>query len=833
MGTGAGVRRWAGIWMLVGMLMAGHARASMEPVEPGEVPALAANQGLVLVAVDTNVDLYGVRVNRDGKSFGAGVMRDIKAGRSFRLYVAPAGKYEWRELQLFYGLRYALGDDEDFHFTVEPGRITYPGELVFRPVSLWRADIATSNRGLAALDWLQKEHPSLYATHPFVFAGRYPDPFPAFYKQASAQHPRPPGDAAGKSPADPGPLPVPVKTLFRPDRILQASLNPAGSLLALHVRNADDDWAVELVDLKSGSLTVMAKSALRFESLEWSGDETLLIALDKPRSLKMITVIRIETDVAGKRSYARIKLPRDGVVVDSLPRERDHILFGSVSRDGEFMVHKLDISSQKAVDDFRITVRGRMNTGVTGDVGWYTDGEGNLRLAMVRKEDEYVLLHGRDGTYTEVMKLSDNTDFQPVGISYDANLIYGLTDKDRDQRDLVEYDVTRKTIVRTVFSRAGVDVVAGIFNAQRVPIGVQYYQGGQLVNEYFQSQDVHMDGLLRKAFPGRMVSVMDRSRDGRQSVLRVDAADQPPQIYHLDSTAGRVSLVDESMPWLSGTRFARAQVMRFKGSDGLSMEAFLTLPPGDGKRPLVVFPHGGPIGVADRLHFDREVQFIASLGYAVLQVNFRGSEGYGKAFREAGYRNYGKLIEDDIDAALREALAKYPLDAQRMCVLGASYGGYSALVATVRWPERFRCAVSIAGVSDRILFFTASDSARSEKTRALMEKMMGNPKQDLAEMQQTSPLYQFESIRVPVMLAHGLEDPRVDFEHTRRMARMLTLAGHAPVELSFEKEGHGIDVPENQEKLWSGVAAFLRQHLGNPLPGAASVVPAGRTETPQ
>jgi dipeptidyl aminopeptidase/acylaminoacyl peptidase len=807
--------------MLAGMLVAGQARASMEPVKSGEVPVLAANEGLVLVAVDTNVDLYGVRVNRDGTSFGAGVMRDIKAGRSFRLYVARAGKYEWRELQLFYGLRYALGDDKDFQFTVEPGRITYPGELVFRPVSLWRADIATSNRGLTALDWLQKEHPSLYAAHAFVFAGRYPDPFPAFYKQASAQRPPPPPAAgAAMAAAEPGPLPLPVKTLFKPDRILQASLNPSGTLLALHVRNAEDDWAVELVDLQSGSLTVMAKSALRFDSLEWSGDETLLISLDKPRSLKMITVIRIGTDAAGKRSYTRIKLPRDGVVVDSLPQERDRILFGSVSRDDEFMVHKLDISSQQAVDDFRITVRGRMNTGVTGDVGWYTDGEGNLRLAMVRKDDGYVLMHGRDGVYTEVMKLSDDTDFQPVGVSYDANLIYGLTDKDRDQRDLVEYDVIRKSIVRTVFSRAGVDTVAGIFNAQRVPIGVQYYQGGQLVNEYFQSQDAHMDGLLRKAFPGRMVDVIDRSRDGRQSVLRVDAADQPPQIYHLDNAAGRVSLVDESMPWLSGTRFAPAHVMGFKGSDGLSMEAFLTLPAGEGKRPLVVFPHGGPIGVADRLHFDREVQFIASLGYAVLQVNFRGSEGYGKAFREAGYRNYGRLIEDDIDAALREALAKYPLDGQRMCVLGSSYGGYSALVATVRWPDRFRCAVSIAGVSDRILFFTASDSARSEKTRALMEKMMGNPRDDLSEMQKTSPLYQFESIRVPVMLAHGVEDPRVDFEHTRRMARMLTLAGHAPVELSFEKEGHGIDLPENQEKLWNGVAAFLRQHLGNPLPPA-------------
>ena len=235
------------------------------------------------------------------------------------------------------------------------------------------------------------------------------------------------------------------------------------------------------------------------------------------------------------------------------------------------------------------------------------------------------------------------------------------------------------------------------------------------------------------------------------------------------------------------------------------------MPPGQQPRPLVVLPHGGPIGVADSLHFDPEVQFLASRGYAVLRVNFRGSEGYGRAFREAGHRNYGTRIEDDIDAAINLALASYPLDASRMCVVGSSYGGYSALVSAIRWPQRFRCAVSIAGISDRSLFFTASDTARSEKGRQLAEKMMGNPNEDAAAIRDTSPLYRYTELSIPVMLAHGREDQRVDFEHSRRISRMLRLAGRPPVELYFDEEGHGVVDPANRTALWKRVGEFLDQ----------------------
>lgn len=163
-----------------------------------------------------------------------------------------------------------------------------------------------------------------------------------------------------------------------------------------------------------------------------------------------------------------------------------------------------------------------------------------------------------------------------------------------------------------------------------------------------------------------------------------------------------------------------------------------------------------------------------------------------------------------------------------MCALGSSYGGYSAMVSAIRWPQRFRCVVSIAGVSDRALFFTASDIGGDAETRRRMELLMGDPSlaADLAEMQATSPLYRYRDLQVPLMLVHGGEDARVDYEHTRRLVRMLNLAGRTPVLMTFPDEGHGLEKLESLERAWTAIAGFLGQYLGPPAASAASVGPS-------
>lgn len=825
--------RWGACWLAALLLMSlALDAAAMRKIDPGEAPKLAPDEGLLVLVVDTSAYISSVHVRKAGHGQIEGVLNRMEGGRNLQLYALKAGEYEWAEVNLYggdYHARYSITDPE-YRFKVEAGKLNYGGDLVLRATGFLRIFMHVSNRSLPVIDWLEAQHPAVYKQHGLSFVGRYPDPFPALYRSARASNAEEPAKLnAGREPPKPGTLPIPAEQMWKPDRVVDIALNPAGDLLAEVVREGEDRYGLELIDLVAGSAQRLTTRKEAIDSLVWDSDRILLAGNGSGN----YTVARIGEAKDGKRAAQVQALEGKGAIVDLLPDEPGAILFEGYDSRGTLVVHRVDLTvGDRDIRSFVTAAsRDRLNKGMSNDLGWYADGQGRLRAAIVKREERMVLLHGIAGQYQEVLELGKEGGFQPLALSYDGNLIYGLSDEDRDQRDLVVFDPATKKIVRTLFSKPGVDVTAPVLDRRREPVAVRYYQSGRLVTEYFDEKDRALGATLQAAYPGRTVAVIDRSLDGKQLILWVDGNDRPPQIYHMDIKAKRASLIDEVMPWLAEKRFAPAKVLSVKGSDGLTIEAFLTLPEATGKRPLVVLPHGGPIGVGDRLHFDREVQYLASLGYAVLQVNFRGSDGYGKAFREAGHRNHGKMIEDDIDAAVRAAIASYPIDGSRMCMVGASYGGYSGLVSAIRWPGRFRCVVSISGVSDRALFFTASDSARSAKTRALMERIIGDPNKDLAEMEATSPLYNLDKLQLPIMLVHGREDLRVDFEHTRRLVRMLNLKGRQPVVLAFPNEGHSFDQPLAREITWSGIAGFLREHLdGAAAPKADST--AGATSAP-
>ena len=809
--------------------------AAMRHIDPGDDPRLAADEGLVVLAIDASAKISSIHVGRVGGGTAA-VLNYVDVGRNLRLYAAKAGEYQWSQVNVLgwsTRTRFELGTAE-YRFTVVPGKITYPGDLILRPTSWTTTSVHVANRSLPVIDWLEGSHAALYRQLPFAYAGHYPDPFPDHYRAARAGNTQPADKLnAGREPPKPAALPLPAELMWKPDRVTAIALNPAGNLLAQTVRDEKDHWGLLLVDLDGGFQQRLATTLHPATSLMWKDDRTLIVASGGGRQSH--SVYRVDVASGDKRGIRHLPINGSGRVVDLLPAEPGTILFEGYDSRGDLVVHRVVLDGDKSINGFQTAKsRDRLNLGASKDLGWYADGHGRLRAVVVLRDEEQVLLHGRDGAFTEVLRYRSEGGFMAAGLSFDGDTIYGYTDEGRSQRDLVAFDPATRQVTRTLFTRPGSDVVGIVFDDRREPVAARYYQSGRLVTEYFAGDHRALDAMLQSAFPGRTVAVIDRSRDGSQLVLWVDGSDRPPQLFHLDVPRKRASLLEEITPWLADKAFAPAHVLKVKGSDGLPIEAFLTLPAGTGKRPLVLYPHGGPIGVSDSLHFSRDVQFLASQGYAVLQVNFRGSEGYGKAFREAGHRNYGRLIEDDIDAALRAALAAYPLDEQRMCTLGASYGGYSALVSAIRWPGRFRCAVSLSGLSDRALFFSASDSVRTADARPVLERIMGNPRTDMAEMQATSPLYHARELTLPLMLVHGREDLRVDFEHTRRLVRMLNLDGRPPVLLAFPDMGHGFDDPVAEDIAWTGIAGFLGVHLGAaaaaPVAGAAgaSTAPVGQ-----
>ncbi len=835
--AGRGVVAWFACLLLCCAL---PVQAIIREVDPGKLPKLDADEGLLLIAVDSDVSLRSVRISRQGVNLDMRSMRGVEPGRSSQLYVLPAGRYRWTSVG--YIGEFKLSKDPEFGFEVKPGVLNYPGDLLFRRASWFSAVVHVSNRGLLALDWLEKEHPALSRSQRFEYTGHYPDPFPAMYREAIAQG-RPAEDKT-LDPPQPGTLPIALDELWRPSRLQMIELNPRGDLFAEVVvfevpgsgkkssKGGEGGggwrWAINLVDIEKGSLVRLYESPKPVSRLDWADDRSLIMSIgrsDEPDALIVAHVV----DKPEGRSYSKVIVPRVGVLVKVLADQPGRILFASASSsgNGRVVVHRLDVRDQKALNRFDFAASARLNHGIDNGLAFFADAAGRIRMAIgVDDDGNRVLIHGIDGQYRQVMVLDEEADFDPRGLSADGNLIYGLSERNRGQRELVELDPATGKVTRTVYAKPGRDIASPMFAPSGELIGASYLDNGLLVSHYFEETNAKLYGKLQAAFPGKAVTILQRNPAGRKFLVAVSGSDKPTDVYFFDADTSSASLVSETKPWLASHAFASATTLHAKSRDGFEIEAYLTMPRGaKGKVPLVLFPHGGPIGVRDDLYFDPEVQIVASLGYAVLQVNFRGSEGFGTAFRKAGERSYGSAIEDDIDAALAVALARYPLDETRMCAIGASYGGYSAMVSAIRWPGRFRCVVSMAGISDRALFFTASDSARSAERRVLMEKMIGNPNTEMAEMMAYSPLYRYRELTLPILLVHGREDLRVDYEHTRRLVRMLNLAGRPPALIELTDEAHGIEEDENKTRVWSAIAGFLRANLSD-SPAAGAAMPA-------
>lgn len=350
----------------------------------------------------------------------------------------------------------------------------------------------------------------------------------------------------------------------------------------------------------------------------------------------------------------------------------------------------------------------------------------------------------------------------------------------------------------------------------REPIGAAYGLG--IPRARFWDGD-HPDArLLRKleaAFPDDAVRFGSGSRDGAHAVVHVWSDRDPGSYYRFRRDGLRMDLVARMRPWLDVDTLARSSPIEFSARDGTRLHGYLTLPLASrgAPPPLVVMPHGGPFGIRDSWAFDEEVQVLAAHGYAVLRVNFRGSGGFGRAFTEAGYRQWGRKMQDDVIDATRWAQASGRVDPARACIWGTSYGGYVALSAAVQTPEQFRCTVAVAALSDLNLQWQWGDTRRSRYGRRFLERAMGS---DPKELFAQSPVHHVANIRAPLLLVHGVFDERVSFAHVRALRTALEKAG-VPYEGYFPTdELHGISGDRNRREYYRRVLAFLDRHLDAP-----------------
>ncbi len=448
---------------------------------------------------------------------------------------------------------------------------------------------------------------------------------------------------------------------------------------------------------------------------------------------------------------------------------------------------------------------------------FYSDEQGKIRFASGADADNANKLFYRDAQGGDWRLLNDENLSHhaewPIGFSEDGRTAYLQVQQDKGSDAIVAWNVDsneRKEMAR--------DALADRYrimyrHGTRLPVGIQVLADTPR-SLFFDpaSPEAKTQRSLEAAFPGQAVYVTSSTRDGRLNLVQVQSGRNPGEFYLFDTVTKKADFAFASRAALQPPKLAEVRPIALQARDGLPLHGFVTLPAAAaaGKVAMVVMPHGGPFGVFDNGLFDEDAQILASAGYAVLQVNYRGSGNYGRAFQQAGGGEWGGKMQDDVTDATRWAIAQGIADPARICMYGASYGAYASLMGVAKEPSLYRCAAGYVGVYDLPMMYVSGDAQKRDASQNFLREWMGSG----SELAAVSPVNLADKIKVPVFIAAGGEDETAPIEHSKKMEAALKKAG-VPVEtLYVPTEGHGFYTEEHRREFYTRLLAFLSRSLG-------------------
>lgn len=507
---------------------------------------------------------------------------------------------------------------------------------------------------------------------------------------------------------------------------------------------------------------------------------------------------------------------QEGYIVDYLPASDGQLLFSAVSgRAREQRVYLLTVD-QLIEQDFNRKNRFRRHL---EDAFYYVWDDASESLIALSNTDEAIdiwLLRKRADDWQKVYAIKDSVEeFVPVAM-LNSSIMAVLSNKITDKVSLVAFDIESGEFESILYQHKQYDLIdadvdAGTGGRESKIKSVTFYDHGKRSDRYFQSHDISENERLKKAFPGKDVAIVSQGTDVQKKVVFVSSSADPGAFYLYDGKSLEAKLISNRFLDLDISIFSESEVLISGTKEGSRIESILTKPRFQSNGVLLVMPHGGPVGVRDDMHFDPRVQYLVGRGYSVLQVNFRGSAGFGKAFVSSGRGQWGKAIERDISWVVDQVRSKS--DFKNICSIGSSYGGYSALMLAIDNPGVYDCAVAMYGVFDLPLLFNSSNLRMDDDYLEAVEKVVGPLSEDMKER---SPFRLADKVNVPVLLLAGKEDMVSGFEQSNRMKYALRRAGADMEFLAYNGVGHG-------HQLWIGerhqaalVNDFLMRKLGLP-----------------
>lgn len=605
---------------------------------------------------------------------------------------------------------------------------------------------------------------------------------------------------------------IPLEDFFRNSERTGYQLSPDGSYISymapykdrlnVFVRRVDetDEHAIRITNETERSVA----------GYMWADNQRLLYMKDTAGD-ENYQLYGVHRDGSDDRAYTAFNGVRTSLI-DDLEEQQGVVMIGMNKRNPEvFDPYRLNIETGE------LTLLAENPGNIQG---WMTDHDGRLRVATAIVDGVNTQILYRD-TEDEPFKPVLTTNFRDV-VSFmeftpDNKEVYAATNLHRDKTILVRMNPATCEELEVLYENERYDIASISYSRKRKKLLSVYCTGHkEPVRHYFDAEEEQLRQRIKAHFPNQRYGIADTDKAEANYLIYVGGDRTRGSYWHYNALTDEAKKIADLAPWIKSDEMNAMHPVCYTTRDGLQIEAYLTLPdgltPDTAKQlPVVVNPHGGP-WARDCWGYSSEVQFLSNRGYAVFQMNFRGSTGYGRHFLEASYKQWGLKMQDDITDGVKWLIEQGIANPNRIAIYGGSYGGYATLAGLTFTPDLYACGIDYVGVSN-LFTFMQTIPPYWRPMLEMMYEQVGHPEHDADQLAATSPALHADKIKVPLFVAQGANDPRVNKAESDQMVEALRQRGVVVEYMVKDNEGHGFHNQENRFDFYRAMERFLKVHL--------------------
>ena len=602
---------------------------------------------------------------------------------------------------------------------------------------------------------------------------------------------------------------IPLEDFFKNPEKSSYQISPDGSFYSFMApyKNRMNIFIQKIGDSSATQLTF--EEARDIAGYFWPNDEQIVFLKDEGGD-ENFHLFGVNIDGSNPIGFTDF----DGVraqIIDDLPDQKDFVVIG------------LNKRNKQVFDPYRLNLK----TGETsmlaenpGNIqGWMFDHDGKLRIAtaIVDGVNQSILYReNEEDEFKTIITTNFKEGFNPQFFTFDNKNIIGSSNLGRDKSVIVEFNPITAKEVRVLYANDDYDVNGVGYSRKRKVITAAYFESWKSERHYFDSTSKAIFEKIQNQLSGYEIGITAINKEENIIILRTYSDKSLGSYYIYNSDDDKMERIVEVSPWIDENEMSKQLPIDYQSRDGLKINGYLTLPKGYNMEnaknlPVVINPHGGP-WARDSWGFNPEIQFLANRGYAVLQMNFRGSTGYGRKFFEASFKKWGREMQDDITDGTQWLIDKGIADSTRIAIYGGSYGGYATLMGLVKEPQMYAAGVDYVGVSNMFTFMKTIPPYW-EPMLEMMYEMVGDVEKDSAMLREVSPVFHVDKIKTPLFIAQGKNDPRVNVDESDQMVKAMKDKGIKVEYLVKNNEGHGFRNEENKFDFYRAMEKFLNTQL--------------------